>query len=321
MIIDWNARERAILAPEAMFSINSKGRLREEKDCPMRSCYQRDRDRILHSKSFRRMKQKTQVFTEPDSDHFRTRMTHSLEVMQIARTIARALSLNEDLVEAIALGHDMGHTPFGHGGERALAEIYGHFRHNEQSLRVVDLLENEGNGLNLTFEVRSGILNHSGTAKNVTLEGELVQLADRIAYVNHDLDDAIRAGLVLNFELPQSALAVLGNSTGKRVNTMVASVIEASQDLQSIRMNPREWEAMDEMRNFFMKNVYRSEEAVFKEEILTAQIKKTYGYMMENFDQVPEVYKIHGDQQRAVIDYIAGMTDTFALKLFKELKF
>lgn len=319
MLLDAFERENLILAPEAAHAANSRGRTVPEQESPVRTCYQRDRDRILHCKSFRRLKMKTQVFIAPDGDHYRTRLTHTLEVMQIARTIARALCLNEDLTEAIALGHDLGHTPFGHAGERALAEIYGKFRHNEQSLRVVEVLEKDGQGLNLTAEVKDGILNHSGKLKNLTLEGELVQLADRMAYVNHDTDDALRAGLIRAGELPQGAVAILGGTNSKRINAMVLSVIEASQDLRGIRMNQRESQAMDELRTFLFEQVYRTPQAVRQEEILKEKLNYTFDHFMAHPDMVPELLRRQGDLRRAVCDYIAGMSDSYALKVFAAL--
>lgn len=319
MLPNVEAREALILAPEAAHAKNSRGRRVPEEPSPVRTCYQRDRDRIIHCKSFRRLKMKTQVFIAPDGDHYRTRLTHTLEVMQIARTIARALCLNEDLTEAIALGHDLGHTPFGHAGERSLSDIVGGFRHNEQSLRVVDVLEKGGQGLNLTEEVRSGILNHSGSLPNITLEGELVQLADRIAYVNHDTDDALRAGLIKNSELPQQAVAILGATNSKRINAMVCSVIEASQDLRGIHMNQRERQAMDELRAFLFERVYRTPEAVRQEEILKEKLNYTFDYLVKRPDMLPEELCRESDTRRAVCDYMAGMSDGYALKLFQKL--
>lgn len=319
MLPNVESREELILAPEAAHAKNSRGRRTPEQESPVRTCFQRDRDRIIHCKSFRRLKMKTQVFIAPDGDHYRTRLTHTLEVMQIARTIARALCLNEDLTEAIALGHDLGHTPFGHAGERSLNEIFGRFRHNEQSLRVVDVLEKGGKGLNLTYEVRDGILNHSGNLPNITLEGELVQLADRMAYVNHDTDDALRAGLIKNSELPQSAVAILGATNSKRINAMVLSVIEASQDLRGIRMNQRERQAMDELREFLFERVYRTPQAVRQEEILKEKLNYTFDHLLASPERLPAELQREPDRRRAVCDYIAGMSDSFAMRLFAEL--
>lgn len=319
MLLDAEARENLILAPEAAHAKNSRGRRIPEDPSPVRTCYQRDRDRIIHCKSFRRLKMKTQVFIAPDGDHYRTRLTHTLEVMQIARTIARALCLNEDLTEAIALGHDLGHTPFGHAGERSLNEIFGSFRHNEQSLRVVDVLEKDGKGLNLTYEVRDGILHHSGKLSNITLEGELVQLADRMAYVNHDTDDALRAGLIKNSELPQAAVAILGATNSKRINAMVLSVIEASQDLRGIYMNQREHQAMEELRAFLFERVYRTPQAVRQEEILKEKLNYTFDHLLAHPDMLPQELRQEDDPRRAVCDYIAGMSDSYALRLFSQL--
>lgn len=318
VFLDAFEREQHILAPEAAHAKNSQGRLVPEVESPVRTCFQRDRDRIIHCKSFRRLKDKTQVFIAPDDDHYRTRLTHTLEVMQIARTIARALCLNEDLTEAIALGHDLGHTPFGHVGERALDEIFGSFRHNEQSLRVVDVLEKDGQGLNLTLEVRDGILNHSGHRKNMTLEGEVVQLADRMAYVNHDIDDALRAGLITNAQLPQSAVAVLGGTVSKRINAMILSVLEASQDLRGIRMNQREWQAMDELRDFLFAKVYHTVETTRQEEILKEKLNYTFDYLVRHPEMLPDTLPTD-DVRQSVCDYIAGMSDYFALRLFEQL--
>lgn len=318
MFLDVYEREDMILAPEAAHARNSRGRRQPELEYPVRTCYQRDRDRIIHCKSFRRLKMKTQVFIAPDGDHYRTRLTHTLEVMQIARTIARALSLNEDLAEAIAFGHDLGHTPFGHAGERALDEIYGRFRHNEQSLRIVDVLEKDGRGLNLTEEVRSGILNHSGGMPNITLEGEVVQLADRIAYVNHDTDDALRAGLIKASQLPQNAVAVLGSTNSKRINAMILSVLEASQDLRGIRMNQREYQAMDELREFLFAKVYRTAEAVAEEERLKLCLYRVFDHYVAHPEEMSG-FVPGSDVRRAVCDYIAGMSDSYAMKVFAEL--
>jgi len=324
VLLDAFEREQHILVPEAAHAQNSLGRIVPEQEFPVRTCFQRDRDRIIHCKSFRRLKDKTQVFIAPDDDHYRTRLTHTLEVMQIARTISRALGLNEDLTEAIALGHDLGHTPFGHAGERALDKIFGGFHHNEQSLRVVDVLEKDGRGLNLTMEVRDGILNHSGRRKTITLEAEVVQLADRMAYVNHDIDDALRAGLITNAQLPQMPVAVLGATISKRINAMIFSVLEASQDLRGIRMNQREWQAMDELRNFLFEKVYRTPATIQQENKITEQLKLTFDYLLNHPDILPSGLRQQNKSSylgRAVCDYIAGMTDYFALRLFNQLGF
>lgn len=322
MMYFWNEIEKQILSPKAALALNSVGRQTPETDDEFRTCFQRDRDRIIHSKSFRRLKTKTQVFIKPYGDHFRTRLTHTLEVMQISRSIARALRLNEDLTEAIALGHDLGHTPFGHAGERSLASIMGHFRHNEQSLRTVDVLEKDGKGLNLTFEVRDGILNHSGDLKAKTLEGRIVALADRIAYVNHDIDDALRGNIIKNSDLPQSAVKILGETGGQRIDTMVVSVIKSSARLDDIKMADDIYEAMDEMRNFLFSHVYRTDYANELEVELKFHLEKLFAYYLENIKEVPELIRrvSDGDNKLAVCDYIAGMSDDFAFKKFEELK-
>ena len=319
----WNYIEKQILAPPAAFAIKSKGRPIPEENDKYRTCFQRDRDRIIHSKSFRRLKTKTQVFIKPYGDHFRTRLTHTLEVMQISRSIARALHLNEDLTEAIALGHDLGHTPFGHAGERSLADIMGNFRHNEHSLRVVDILEKNGKGLNLTHEVRDGILNHSGSLKAETLEGRIVNLSDRIAYVNHDIDDALRGDLIKFDDLPKSAVKLLGNTSGERIESMLLSVIKYSDDLDDIIMAPDVYEAMNDMREFLFERVYRTDLANELEYELKFHLEKLFNYYLENIDEVPEfIRKVSGgDNKRAVCDYIAGMSDDYAMRKFKELGF
>lgn len=319
----WNYIEKQILAPPAAFAIKSKGRMIPEENDKFRTCFQRDRDRIIHSKSFRRLKTKTQVFIKPYGDHFRTRLTHTLEVMQISRSIARALHLNEDLTEAIALGHDLGHTPFGHAGERSLAGIMGGFHHNEHSLRVVDILEKNGKGLNLTYEVRDGILNHSGGLKAETLEGRIVNISDRIAYVNHDIDDALRGNLIEFDDLPESAVKLLGNTSGERIDSMVLSVIEYSDDLNDIKMSPDVYGAMNDLRDFLFKRVYRTEFANRLEYELKFHLEKLFEYYLENINEVPQFIRdvSDGDNKRAVCDYIAGMSDDYAMNKFKELKF
>ncbi|MGI5824828.1 MAG: deoxyguanosinetriphosphate triphosphohydrolase [Bacillota bacterium] len=318
----WNEIEKQILAPQAALAVNTQGREKKEEDDKFRTCFQRDRDRIIHSKSFRRLKTKTQVFIKPYGDHFRTRLTHTLEVMQISRSIARALHLNEDLTEAIALGHDLGHTPFGHAGERALAGIVGHFRHNEQSLRMVDVLEKDGKGLNLTFEVRDGILNHSGDLKASTLEGRIVSLADRIAYVNHDIDDALRGNLIKPADLPRNAVKLLGSSSGERIDAMVVSVIKNSVDLKDIKIADDVFVAMDELRNFLFERVYRTDYARELELELTFHLQKLFSYYLENINEVPEFIRCasQNNDKLAVCDYIAGMSDDFAFKKFSELE-
>jgi dGTPase len=326
------------LSPYAAKSRRSQGRLRPEEPCPVRTVFQRDRDRIIHAKAFRRLKHKTQVFIAPLGDHYVTRLTHTLEVSQIARTISRALNLNEDLTEAIALGHDLGHTPFGHVGEDVLNELCpGGFRHNEQSLRVVDYLENDGRGLNLTWEVRDGIVNHSKSRVQVlgqdwgkvnTLEGEVCKLADIVAYINHDIDDAIRAGVITEKDLPLSAAAVLGLSRSERINTMVCDIIECSWAVRSgdkvtspaITMNPRVLEATNTLRHFLFDRVYNLRSAQEEAERAREVIRLLYVYFNEHEHRLPVEYCVHGDSTaRRVVDYIAGMTDQYALRLAEEL--
>jgi len=313
---DWEKHEEVFLVPWAAKS-NASSRLMPEEPCPIRSAYQRDRDRIIHSKAFRRLKHKTQVFIAPQSDHFRTRLTHTLEVSQISRTIARALFLNEDLVEAIALGHDLGHTPFGHAGERSLEILYKGFSHNIQSLRVVDYLERGGQGLNLTLDVRDGILNHSGTGLPATLEGSVVRLSDRIAYINHDIDDAIGAGLLRQEDLPAEPLALLGATHSKRINSMVLAVINASSGKPEVNMLQPQAEAMNTLRNFLFENVYLRTEAQEEEKILRDMIESLYLYYMEHPGQLPDGEG--EDLARAVCDYIAGMTDLYALSEYEKI--
>jgi len=329
------------LSPYAQKSRLSKGRLKTEMPSPVRTEFQRDRDRILHCKAFRRLKHKTQVFIAPTGDHYRTRLTHTLEVSQIARTITRALNLNEDLAEAISLGHDLGHTPFGHIGEDVLNELYPQgFRHNEQSLRVVDLLENEGRGLNLTWEVRDGIVNHSKSRAQVlgdewgkvgTLEGEIVKLADIVAYINHDIDDAIRAGIITEKSLSKSATRVLGASHSARINTMVCDIIEFSwaasgrtriknRNTISIGMSEKVRTATDTMRDFLFAKVYNVQSAREESEKARVLLRKLYKYLIKHVKTLPTEYRLHGDDKsRWVIDYIAGMTDLYAQKIAEEL--
>ena len=323
--------ERKTLHPKACLSSQSKGRLKPEKEGDIRTCFQRDRDRIIHSKAFRRLKHKTQVFLAPKGDHYRTRLTHTLEVSQIARTIARALRLNEDLTEAIALGHDLGHTPFGHAGEDVLREIYpGGFEHYEQSLRVVDVLERNGQGLNLTHEVRDGILKHSkGKGKIfskqgeiMTLEGEVVRISDIIAYVNHDLDDAMRAGVLKKSDIPQEFFKI-GESHSKRINTLVRDVIYTSQanGLKEIQMSDDIKKTTYALRDFLYANIYESE--VTKREFKKAKkiLFDLYDYYLKHTDEVfKEIPKETIDKkERIVCDFIAGMTDRFALMMYEKL--
>ena len=329
------AREHELLSEEAMFSDESEGRDRTTEPDFLRTDYQRDRDKILHSKSFRRLSHKTQVFLAAEGDHFRTRLTHTLEVSQIARTIARALGLNEDLTEAIALGHDLGHTPFGHTGEAALVSCLAHargidpespeavnlFRHNVQSLRVVELIENGGQGLNLTPEVRDGILHHTGKERADTLEGRIVATADRIAYVNHDIDDAIRAGMLAEDMLPASTHAVLGADHSARIETLVRDMVETSARLDDIALSDPVWNAMNELRGFLFDTVYTAPEVIAEVTKAKYLMARLFDYFLEHIDEVPEENRAiaKGDDARAVADYIAGMTDRFATATFMRL--
>ncbi len=318
----YEKAERQFLSPLACFSDSSRGRRYPEEQCSIRTVFQRDRDRIIHSKSFRRLKHKTQVFLIPEGDHYRTRLTHTLEVAQISRTVARALRLNEDLTEAIALGHDLGHTPFGHTGEAALNEVYlPGFKHNEQSLRVVDELEG-WKGLNLTHEVRDGILNHTGPEKPFTLEGQIVKICDRVAYINHDIDDALRGGVLNEKDLPRNCLQVLGFSHRERINNMVQDLIVYSTDKDVISLSAEILQATNELREFMFKNVYVGSDAKREEEKARHVVKFLYDYSVGNPTAMPEEYlrKIgtYG-LQRVACDYIAGMTDRYAISQFTEL--
>ncbi|NLP35609.1 MAG: deoxyguanosinetriphosphate triphosphohydrolase [Clostridiales bacterium] len=318
-------REHEILSPYAAFSDSSKGRDYDEKPCDIRTMYQRDRDRILHSKSFRRLKHKTQVFLAPEGDHYRTRLTHTLEVAQIARTIAKALRLNEDLTEAIALGHDLGHTPFGHAGERALNRICpGGFKHHLQSIRVVEYFENRGKGLNLTKEVRDGILNHQTEGNPSTLEGKIVRLCDKIAYINHDIDDAIRGKIIKEDDIPREFTDILGHSLGKRLDTLVHDIVTNSEGQNDITMSPNIRTAMQNLREFMFTSVYLNKRAKGQEEQAERLLEELFKYYDKNLEQLPEEYLIRMDQTgepayKAIVDYIAGMTDRFAVAKFKEL--
>jgi dGTPase len=334
------AREES-LSPHAVKSQISRGRERPEEPDPVRTAFQRDRDRIIHSKSFRRLKHKTQAFIAPLGDHYVTRLTHTLEVAQIARTIARALNLNEDLTEAIALGHDLGHTPFGHVGEDVLNELFpGGFKHNEQSLRVVDFLEKDGRGLNLTWEVRDGIARHSKSSKGIilgegwgdvgTIEGEVVKISDAVAYINHDIEDAIRAGVITGADLPHQAIKALGTSHSQRINTMVSDIIEQSWDVRicdiikerpAIRMSPPVVAAAETLNDFLFQRVYDVHSA--RQETAKARevVRFLYQYYVKNEAKLPPEYRRHGDTaERRVTDYIAGMTDQFASRMAEELK-
>lgn len=315
--------ERTYLSSYAMLSQDSRGRDREEPECDIRPVFQRDRDRILHCKSFRRLKHKTQVFLSPQGDHYRTRLTHALEVSQNARTIAKALRLNESLVEAIALGHDLGHTPFGHAGEGMLNELCnGGFRHNEQSVRIVEKLEKEGKGLNLTWEVRDGILNHQISLMPSTLEGKIVRLSDKIAYINHDIDDAIRGGILREEDIPKKYTDVLGTSVKGRLNTLVHNVIINSVDRPVIQMSEEVHEAMQGLRVFMFENVYRNPVAKKEEGKAIHMITNLYEFYIKNPEFLPEqsqnMLKKGEELSQVVCDYIAGMTDTYAVKKFTE---
>lgn len=311
----------------ASFADSSLGRNKEEEKCNLRTDFQRDRDRIIHSKSFRRLKHKTQVFISPEGDHFRTRLTHTLEVSQIGRTIARALRLNEDLVEAIALGHDLGHTPFGHSGEAVLNELKSTgFIHGEQSLKVVDFLERSDTriSLNLTEEVRDGILNHSGSGNAKTLEGKIIKFADRIAYINHDIDDAIRAGIISSDSLPKELTKVLGNSSSQRINTMINGLIDKSYGKPIVEMEYEVYEATMELRQYMFKNVYMDSVVKSEEVKIKRLLTELYKFYMEDLSRIPENHlnlyndRSHSDED-IVSDYIAGMTDTYAKKQLKNI--
>jgi len=326
--------EKKILHPKACISSQSKGRLRPEKEGEIRTCFQRDRDRIIHSKAFRRLKHKTQVFLAPKGDHYRTRLTHVLEVSQIARTIARALRLNEDLTEAVALGHDLGHTPFGHAGEDILREIHpGGFDHYKQSLRVVDFLEQGGMGLNLTYEVRNGIVKHSKgkgliipdtkSDRADTLEGQIVRVSDIIAYVNHDLDDALRAGVIKRSDIPKKIIRVLGDTHSNRIDTMVKDIIYHSiaTDLEEIRMSGGILSATYMLRDFLYESVYESEKIIKEFKKAKKILHDLYAYYLEHMEEVfadiPKEEKLN--KHRIVCDFIAGMTDRFALMTYERL--
>ena len=314
-------KERAFLAPYAQKSYESKGRLREEPQCSMRTDFQRDRDRIIYSKSFLRLKNKTQVFFAPDGDHYMSRLTHTLDVSQIARSIARCLSLNEDLAEAIALGHDLGHTPFGHVGERVLNQLCPTgFRHSEQSLRVVDVLEKDGRGLNLTFEVRDGILNHTKSGHPATLEGVAVSLADRIAYINHDIEDAIRAGVIREEELPAEAVKAFGRSTRERINTAISDIVEVSEGKAEVKMSAERMKALNDLRAFMFERVYEHANKLIQESA-ERMLGELFGYFVSRPEELPRQYEATArtDIPRAVCDYISSMTDKYAIGVFKQL--
>lgn len=316
------AAEAALLSPYACLSARSRGRLVPLEPCPTRTCFQRDIDRIVHSKAFRRLKHKTQVFLEPEGDHYRTRMTHTIEVSRIARTIARGLRLNEDLAEAAAYGHDLGHTPFGHAGERVLNEIMpGGFAHNEQSLRVVDRLERDGEGLNLTYEVRRGILCHTGPHQAETLEGRLLRLADKIAYINHDIDDAMRGKIIYPMDLPLSVSQVLGFTHSERINTLTVDIITQSAGKNDIVQSPACRDAMNELREFMFEYVYRSPVAKGEEGKAQDMIRRLFEFYVKDPDKLPPEYqdiRVEEGVERAVCDYISGMTDKYAVDQFSD---
>ena len=316
--------ERTLLSEMAQKAADTKGRCREEnEDSDIRTCYQRDMDRIVHSKAFRRLMHKTQVFLQPEGDHYRTRMTHTIEVSRIARTIARALRLNEDLTEAIALGHDLGHTPFGHAGEAALTNVTGvAFHHNEQSLRVVDILEKDGAGLNLTYEVRMGILGHTGDTIPDTLEGQIVRTSDRIAYINHDLDDAIRAGILKETDIPREISYLLGETHKERINTLVTDMVCFTEQTGALGMQPQICKAMDDLREFLFDQVYRNPVAKGEEVKAKAMIAALYEYYIKNPLKLPADFIPQLDFEgmpRVICDYIAGMTDKYAVSKYEEI--
>ena len=317
--------EKEYLSPYATLSKNSRGRLRPEEQCDIRPVFQRDRDRIIHSKSFRRLKDKTQVFLTPDGDHYRTRLTHTLEVSQNARTIARALRMNEELVEAIALGHDLGHTPFGHAGERALNEVCPlGFEHSKQSVRTVDKLEKSGMGLNLTEEVRDGILNHQTSGMPSTLEGKIVRFSDKIAYIHHDMDDAIRAGILTDADVPKSIGAVIGYTLGERLDHFIHDIVTYSLGKDDVSMSPPVAQAMKELREFMFENVYQNPDAKGEESKAEALMITLYEYYLKHIDLIPrhmlELMERDGaSKEQIVCDYVGAMTDRFAIKVFNEL--
>ena len=317
------AAEALLIGPHGLLSTQSTGRPTPELPCEMRTCFQRDVDRITHSKSFRRLKHKTQVFLRPEGDHYRTRLTHTLEVARLARTIARALELNEDLTEAISLGHDLGHTPFGHAGEAALTDMMGRpFHHNEQSLRVVDQLERDGRGLNLTYEVRMGILGHTGTFIPETWEGQIVRVSDRIAYINHDIDDAMRAGILTEDDIPRDIALVLGGSHSARINTLVENMIYHTQESGVLGMEPEVAGAMDRLRTFMFQHVYTNPVAKGEESKAKDIIRRLFEYYSKHPDKLPADFIPQLDfdgMERIVCDYIAGMTDKYAIYKYSEI--
>lgn len=324
---EFEQREYEYLSQYATKSAESRGRQAEEEQCTIRTDFQRDRDRIVHSKAFRRLMHKTQVFLAPEGDHYRTRLTHTIEVSQIARTIARGAGLNEDLAEAIAMGHDLGHTPFGHSGEAVLAEIYpGGFRHNVQSLRVVDVLESGSTrrGMNLTMEVRDGIVNHTGSVVPMTPEGQIVKVSDRIAYINHDIDDAIRSGIITIDDLPKESISILGDTHKKRIDTLVRDMIENTIGRPTAQLSAEKMEAMNDLRTFMFKNVYHNSRVKRVEDINKVKeiVEFLYSYYLENHDELPRELLAMRDEfsiEELVKDHVAGMTDRYALNTYEEL--
>ncbi|MBQ1896736.1 MAG: deoxyguanosinetriphosphate triphosphohydrolase [Lachnospiraceae bacterium] len=317
-------REEMILSPYASLAKKSKGRDVPETECDIRTVYQRDRDRIVHCKAFRRLKDKTQVFLIPEGDHYRTRLTHTLEVSQIARTISKALRLNEDLTEAIALGHDLGHTPFGHAGERALNSVCPfRFKHNEQSVRTVEKLERDGNGLNLTWEVRNGILNHQISCTPATLEGKVVRLSDKIAYIHHDMDDAVRAGVLTEMDVPAEIRAVLGSTPGDRLDAFLHDIITSSSDRNDICMTDSVWKAMRDIRTFMFERVYTNPDIKAEEGKAEELVCTLYDYYLHHPDKLPVENRKMADEgeplERCVCDFVGAMTDRFAILTYNEL--
>ena len=317
-------RERELLSPYASHSADTRGRDRPEEECDVRTAYQRDRDRILHCKAFRRMKDKTQVFLAPQGDHYRTRLTHTLEVSQIARTIAKALRLNEDLVEAIALGHDLGHTPFGHAGERALDQIHpGGFAHYKQSVRVAQILEKNGEGLNLTWEVRDGILNHRTSGNPSTLEGQVVRLSDKIAYIHHDMDDAIRGGILTEADVPKEICEVIGSSPTERLDHFIHDIVTNSMDKDDILMSEPVAEAMTKIRQFMFERVYKNPIAKSEEGKAEMLMETLYQHFLKHLDDLPEEYlnllSVGEPREKVVCDYVGAMTDRFAIAVYEDI--
>ena len=318
-------REKEYLRPCATLSVNSRGRETVEDECDIRPVFQRDRDRILHSKSFRRLKDKTQVFLTPEGDHYRTRLTHTLEVSQNARTIAKALRLNEELVEAIALGHDLGHTPFGHAGERALDRVCpAGFKHNLQSKRVVEVLEKGGRGLNLTWEVRDGILNHQMSSTPATLEGKIVRLSDKIAYIHHDMDDAIRGRILSEEDIPKEIRNTLGDTTSQRLDRFIHDIIINSRDIDDIRMSDEIGQAMKDLRAFMFENVYQNPKAKGEEVKAERLVENLYEYYYRYYHEMPDEYQMLMEErgesrERVVCDYVSSMSDRFAIAVFNDL--